>query len=86
LTDLMRSRLYRRGEGAFFKPNQRISDQGIWNFEWCLIWALDQEKPLESKIIHQNLINEAKSIWDSSFTKEISIHNHIDANSRCGYW
>jgi signal transduction histidine kinase len=29
LTDLMRSRLYRRGEGAFFKPNQRISDQGI---------------------------------------------------------
>jgi signal transduction histidine kinase len=47
-----------------------------------LIWALDQEKPLESKKLSiKNLINEELKLLEiQASQKEISIHNHIDAN------
>jgi signal transduction histidine kinase len=47
-----------------------------------LIWALDQEKPVESKKISiKNLINEELKLLEiQASQKEISIHNHIDAN------
>lgn len=47
-----------------------------------LIWALDQEKPVENKKLSiKNLINEELKLLEiQALQKEISIHNQIDAN------